>query len=217
MDYRGTNDDRKRGDEVRAAYIAEMKRFVRVLVDDGRNVRLLIGDANGSDDEVAREILGDVQTYRPELDPSRVLAETITSFDDLMRAMSDVSSVVAIRYHNVLGALKMCKPTIAVGYSPKHKQLMCDMGLGTFCHDVSTLDAVRLAEQLRELEGRSDELRAVLLESTASASLLVQRQFVELSMAIFPEDAESRSVECSAGAAPAAVVVELDTPASKVG
>ena len=219
MDYRGTNDDRKRGDEIRAAYTAEMKRFVRILVDGGRNVRLLIGDANGSDDEVAREILDDVRSCRPDLAPSRVVAETITSFEDLMRAMSDVSSVVAIRYHNVLGALKMGKPTVAVGYSPKHRQLMSDMGLPEFCHDVSTLDACRLAEQLATLENRSDEVRAVLLESVANAALLVQRQFAELSMAIYPEGAKRRFDPGRAAGASAAATpdVEKDTSESRVG
>lgn len=216
MDYRGTNDDRKRGDSVYAAYAAEMKRFVKMLVDDGRSVRLLIGDANGSDDAVAREILDDVRTSRPELDRSRVVAETIATFTDLARAMSDVGSVVAIRYHNVLCALKMAKPTIAVGYSPKHRQLMSDMGVAEFCHDVSTLDADRLAEQLTELERRSEELRTTLLESNAHASLLVQEQFEALSMAIFPDSPGSRPGESSSAEAvpPAPRTAELDPTTS---
>ena len=34
-----------------------------------------------------------------------------------MRAMAPVGTVVATRYHNVMCALKLSKPTISLGYS----------------------------------------------------------------------------------------------------
>jgi polysaccharide pyruvyl transferase WcaK-like protein len=186
MDYRGTNDDRRNSDDIHASYIAEMKRFVRWLLDDGCTVRLFVGDANGGDDQVAAEILEDVRTYCPHLDPTRVIADPITCFDDLMRSMLDVGVVVAIRYHNVLGALMLSKPTIAIGYSPKHDFLMADMGLPGFCQDVNSLDADRLAGQLKDLQGRAAELRDVLLKSNEVTSCLLEREFAELSAELFP-------------------------------
>ncbi len=186
MDYRGNNDERRRGEQLRASYLAEMKRFVRWLVDGGRNVHLFIGDANGSDDEVVREILVDVRVHHPRLDPSRVVAVPVTSFSDLMRAVSDVGSVVAVRYHNVLCALKLSKPTISISYSTKHDALMADMGVPEFCHAVATLDSTRLVRQFEELERRSGELRRILADSNAVKSRLVEGQFAELSRELFP-------------------------------
>ena len=50
-------DDRREADAIYASYVANVTRFVRWLVDNGRKVRLLIGDANGSDDGTAQEVL----------------------------------------------------------------------------------------------------------------------------------------------------------------
>ena len=72
-----------------------------------------------------------------------------------MREMAPVGTVVAIRYHNVICALKLCKPTISIGYATKHDLLMADMGLSEFCQFANTLDVDRLIEQFTELESRS--------------------------------------------------------------
>ena len=67
-----------------------MKQFVRWLVDNGRKVRLFVGDTNGSDDSVVQEILADVKESRPDLDPSWVVAEPLSLFADVMQGMSTV-------------------------------------------------------------------------------------------------------------------------------
>ena len=66
MAYYGGNDDRRQADEIYASYVENMKRFVRWLVDNGRRVRLLVGDTNGSDDSV---VAGD--PGRPAGTPAR--------------------------------------------------------------------------------------------------------------------------------------------------
>lgn len=185
MDYHGNNDKRRHGKHLRESYLTEMKRFVRWLVDNGRDVRLFVGDANGSDDVVVREILADIRAHQPHLDPTRVIAEPVASFAELMRAISNVGSVVAVRYHNVLCALKLSKPTISISYSGKHDALMTAMGLAEFCHPVATLDSPRLVRQFEELQRRSEELRQTLTESNAKKSRLVEDQFAALSAELF--------------------------------
>ena len=154
MEYHGSNDDREHADEIRSSYVDGMKRFVRWLVDHDRKVRLLIGDTNGSDELVVEEILADLRESRPDLDPSRVdrlsrLSPSPTS----CRRCSRPGSVVAIRFHNVLGALKLGKPTIAISYSPKHDALMADMGVPEFCQPVHPFDFDLLIQRFTELEG----------------------------------------------------------------
>ena len=46
-----------------------------------------------------------------------------------MREIAPVGTVVAIRYHNVISALKLSKPTLSLSYATKHDVLMADMGL----------------------------------------------------------------------------------------
>jgi hypothetical protein len=62
MDYSGSNeDDRGRAGEIRSAYIEKLKSLTRRLVDNGRRVRLLVGDTNNADETVVEEILADLR------------------------------------------------------------------------------------------------------------------------------------------------------------
>lgn len=184
MAYYGGNDDRGRSADVYASYVQNLKVFIRWLIDSGRNVRLLVGD--GSDDSVVQEITDDLRTHRPDLDPGRVVAEPVFSFADLVRAMAPVGSVVATRYHNVMCALKLSKPTISVGYSAKNRALMADMGLSEFCQDVKSLDVDLLIKQFTELQERSAQLKPPIAEGCEAQAARLGQQFAELSAVLFP-------------------------------
>ena len=186
MEYHGSNDDREHADEIRSSYVGGMKRFVRWLVDHDRKVLLLIGDTNGSDERVIGEILADLRHSRPDLDPAQVVAQSVVSFADVMRVIQPVGSVVAIRFHNVVGALKLCKPTIAIGYSPKHEALMADMEASRFCQPVYPFDFELLIKRFVELESNSAQLTQTLAEHNETNRRLMREQFAELSAVLFP-------------------------------
>ena len=194
MDYHGSNDDRRRADEIYRSYVAGMKVFIRWLLDNGRTVRLIVGDTNGSDDGVVREIMDDLGQTRPGLAASRVTTQPVASFADVMRAIQPASSVVAIRFHNVLAAVKLGKPTIAVSYAPKHPALMADMGLAGFCRPVFPLDAGKLIRQFVELERSSAELRQTVAARSAANRQLLGEQFTRLWAALFPAAEPARPV-----------------------
>lgn len=181
MDYHGSNDDRKQAEQIYAAYIDAVTRFVRWLVDDGRTVRLVIGDTNDSDQRALHDVVADVTSQRPDIDPDRVVALPVTSFAELMQAMAPAGLVVATRFHNVICGLKLGKPTIALGYSAKFAALMTDMGLGEFCQSARDLDASQLVEQFTELERRQAEARAVLSTRNSAYEEALWYQFARLS------------------------------------
>lgn len=184
LDYYGGNDDRARADELHATYIENMKQFVRWLVDDGRNVRLVTGDR--VDENVVQEILADLRDNRPGLEPSRVQADPVNSLDDLMRQMATVDTVVATRYHNVLCALKLAKPTLSIGYALKNDVLMAEMGLGEFCQHADSFDVDRLISQFTELESRRDELTREMAARNAANRAKLDDQFATLNTVLFP-------------------------------
>ncbi len=184
MAYYGANCDRGHADQLHASYVEKMKCFVRWLVDSGHRVRLFGGDH--TDNSVVQEILADVRAYRSDLEPPLVVAEIVTSFEALARAMAPADTVVAIRYHNVLCALMLSKPTLSIGYAAKHNVLMADMGLAEFCQSARSLDVGRLIEQFKGLESRSGQLRQKMTERNAEKARLLDRQFAELSKLLFP-------------------------------
>ena len=159
MDYYGNDDSHGQPDDVRALYVEKMKSFTRWLVDNGRQVRLFVGDTNNADETVVEKILADLRTYRPDLDPTWVVADPVVTFADLMRAMEPAGIVVATRYHNVVCALMLSKPTISIGYGEKNAVLMADAGLAEYCQSVDSLDVERLIAQFTELERHAARLR----------------------------------------------------------
>ena len=184
MAFYGGTDDRQCGDEIYAQYIDKMKYFVHWLVDSGHQVRLFPGDSK-FDDGVVQEVLADAQSQRPNLDPGSVVAESISSLEELMHQILLVDTMVATRYHNVVCALRLSKPTISIGYSTKHDVVMQDMGLSEFCQSLRSLDVDRLIKQFMDLESRSLELTQVLVERNKAKMEEIDDQFALLSSVLF--------------------------------
>ena len=182
MDYHGGDDDRGRdGSSIREVYISETALFVRGLLEAGRDVRLVVGDANGSDDAVVQEIMAGIQQCAPGLQQGRLVAWPAVSLTDIFGAMASAGSVVAIRFHNVVASLMLSKPTIAISYGAKHDSLMQDCGLAEFCTPVKTLDHEHLAGLLKELGDRASHLREILADRKAASELLLAEQFDRIS------------------------------------
>ena len=181
MDYHGGDDDRGKKGSIRDAYVAEMALFVRWMLLVGRDVRLIVGDANGSDDTVVREIMADVQQCMPDLDRGRLASWSAVSLADILEAMASAGSVVAMRFHNVVASLMLGKPTIAISYGAKHESLMEDSGLAEFNTPVKTLDHEHLAHLFTQLSDRAPHLRDMLTERNAASELLLAEQFGRIS------------------------------------
>ncbi|MGP9023053.1 polysaccharide pyruvyl transferase family protein [Streptomyces sp. BR1] len=177
MDFHGGNDDRARAEEIHRRYLDGTTRFVRALVEDGRPVRLLTGD--DCDTTVVAAILDAV-------DSPLVTASEAASLADLMKEMAAADTVVAARYHNLVCALKVGTPTLALSYAAKSDALMDRMGLGAYCHPAREVDTDRLLEQFRALEQKSAQLRETLAERNLVATRQLDQQFNDLTAALFP-------------------------------
>ncbi len=184
MEYSGGNDDRQQAGVIRASYVQQMTRFVLWLVDQSRPVRLLAGDT--IDQRIIEEVLSGVRELRPGLPSSSVVTEPAFTLGELTRQLAGLDTVVASRYHTVLSALKLAKPTLSVGYAPKFDALMGEMGLAAFSLSAKSLDASRLIERFTELETLSARLRDVLAEHNEANVELLNRQFAILSDVLFP-------------------------------
>ncbi|MEU9384007.1 polysaccharide pyruvyl transferase family protein, partial [Streptomyces sp. NPDC048279] len=180
MDFHGGNDDRARAGEIHRRYLDGTIRFVRVLVEEGRPVRLLTGDR--CDAPVVAAILDAV-------DSPLVTAADPVSLADLMEEMAAADTVVAVRYHNLICALKTGTPVLALSYAAKSDALMAGMGLGAYCHPAREVDADRLLEQFRALEKHSAELRRTLAERNQAAAQQLAQQFTALTTTLIrPND-----------------------------
>jgi polysaccharide pyruvyl transferase WcaK-like protein len=188
MAYTGSSDDRSRANQIYDSYVENMTLFVRWLVDTGHKVRMFWGD--DVDEDVAEAILADLRQSRSQCDLSSVSATACASLGQLIEQMALVDTVVGTRYHNVLCGIKLCKPTISIGYSTKHEALMADAGLSEFSQPARSIDVDRLTDQFTELEKRSEEIRRRLAERNAAKAPELDRQFAILSSLLFPSCVE---------------------------
>jgi len=184
MDYSGGNDDRSDSEAIHARYIDAMTRLVLWLADNDRPVVLLAGDTR--DARVIAGVLADVRAQRPALDRSAVTAAIpALSLGELMQQLDGVETVVATRFHSVLCALKLGKPTLAVGYAAKFDGLMAEMGFAEFSLPAKSIDVDVLIDRFNELERKSGDYAERTAECNAANERLLAEQFAELSAALF--------------------------------
>ncbi|MFJ8187027.1 polysaccharide pyruvyl transferase family protein [Streptomyces sp. NPDC096105] len=175
MDFGGNNDERDRAEELRRRYLDGTTRFVRALAAEGRPVRLLTGD------DVDRPV---TEAILEAVDSPLVTAAATASLGDLMKEMAVADTVVATRYHNLVCALKVGTPVLALSYAAKSDRLMADMGVGEYCHAAREIDAGRLLEQFRELERNRSAVRRTLAGRGPVLAGRVRQQFAALSALI---------------------------------
>jgi polysaccharide pyruvyl transferase WcaK-like protein len=156
-----------------------MVSLIEWLLAEGYAVRVLTGDR--WDDDYLQHVLQTVRARHPDLGPERFVGEPARDLHQLMNQMRDVEVVIAGRYHNVIMALRLAKPILAMSYAPKADQALEQFGLSSFRHRVDAIDLPKLKQQFTELYRRRAEIERQLriTLATVEAKLESQReQFV---------------------------------------
>jgi polysaccharide pyruvyl transferase WcaK-like protein len=155
MSYRGWRQGGETASPVYRRYLAKMQRFVLWLRDRGYRVRLLGGDERdmaAHQDFLAMLRAADAGGVRLD---RWLSAEPTGTLDQLIGQIAASKVVVATRFHNVLCALMLAKPTISIGYARKNDALMQEMGVGGYCQHIDALDVDRLIAQFEALTAGS--------------------------------------------------------------
>jgi polysaccharide pyruvyl transferase WcaK-like protein len=185
MNYFGGNNDKHRGDEIHADYLAKMTEFATWLVDNGYELRVFGGDSK-YDWNIVHQVMDGVRARRPELPADAMTTSQVDSYAELMEFMNGCGAIVATRYHNVMCALKLCKPTIALGYSRKFESLIGDFGLGDFNMYADRIDVDKLTEMFRQLDKRRDEVTELMKQQNAANRRALAEQFALLAAMLLP-------------------------------
>ena len=149
MAYYGWYGTNSQAQEIYATYIDKITRFIVWLLDRGHHVRVVIGE--DTDWTAVCDVLEATAALRPGLPDGSIAADTASSVHDVMAQLAETDLVVATRYHNVVCALMLGKPTISIGYAKKNDALLADMHLREFCQYIESLDVDLLTEQFSRL------------------------------------------------------------------
>jgi polysaccharide pyruvyl transferase WcaK-like protein len=183
MAYYGGQTDRGRAAEVYASYTESVAEFTRRLLDSGHDVRLFYGDE--VDKPALEKILADVRSSRPGVAPERLTPYYAATYEEVTELLGPVAAVVATRFHNLIFALKLAKPTIALSYARKIDSLMADLGLSEYCLPAGSIDVEALKAMFTEVETRRDDISRVVEKVVTERSEAARTQLTELSRVLF--------------------------------
>lgn len=178
MAYHGGTDDRREAEAINERYMRTMVSFVLWLLDNGYRIHLLWGDE--VDDPALQQVLTTVRSDRPHLAGNVLLPSRLSSLADVMREMEFVGSVIGTRFHTVLCGLKLCRPTISIGYGAKHDALMAGMGMSEFSLAARSIDLDTLIGAFTTLQGNELWIRQTLAERNAGKRRALAPQFSDL-------------------------------------
>lgn len=99
-----------------------------------------------------------------------------TSPDTLLTFFRRLDAVVASRLHGVLLAIVATRPVLALSHERKVRALMSDVGVASFCADLTTATIDEATERLEDLIGQLDPCERRLREYAAVARAAVTQQ-----------------------------------------
>jgi polysaccharide pyruvyl transferase WcaK-like protein len=176
MDYYGQHRSPQEGERIYQRYVEGTARFAAWLLEHGYIVRLLVGDLSYD-----KRVKGDVRRLLEQkgwaCDTERVIDEPISSADELYAQLARTDMVVATRFHNVLLALMLNRPVIALSYHEKMRSLMAGMGLADYCQDAAVLDVPGLIEQFTRLERNAETLSASIKQKAEEYRAALDEQY----------------------------------------
>ena len=162
-------------DTVYRQYMSKLADFVIWLLKRNYTVRLLIGDV--AYDGRARLDMKALVTERASDFLGQIVDEPAASVADVLSQISATDFVVASRFHNVLLALLLGKPALALSYHEKVEALMGDANLAEFCQDIESFDAQKMIAQFRSLEEQADQIKPRLAQHAEARRAALARQY----------------------------------------
>lgn len=149
MDCRGWYGRGQEADAIYQTYISKVAFFSAWLVRNGFHIRILIGQE--SDRRAAVDMLRMMRAYTGRNAAECIQVGPCGSLHDLMREISRTDIVVATRYHSIVCALKMGRPSISIEYAPKNTEVMLGTGLGDYCETAEMFATDALIEKFQRL------------------------------------------------------------------
>jgi polysaccharide pyruvyl transferase WcaK-like protein len=161
MDYYGPRSRPEDGERAYRRYLEKVTAFVAWLLDRDYTVQLLIGDVSYD-----TRVKGDVKAMLQERDPARatgrIVDVPVSSVEQLIAQLAKTDMVVATRFHNILLALMLNKPVVALSYHEKITSLMSGVGLAEYCQDIDAPGVDGLVERFTRLERNAGATRSLI-------------------------------------------------------
>jgi len=175
MAYAGKYSVPEPRDLIYKQYLDSLVAFARWLLARDYDIKLIIGDV--SDVSVAEEFKSRLKASSETYDEQRIVNQPAQSVEQLLSQIADADIVVATRFHNVLLALLLNKPVIAISFHHKCESLMNQLGLDKYCHDINQMDVSRLIEQFQDVERNAEKLKSGIKKRVEQSRAALDEQY----------------------------------------
>jgi polysaccharide pyruvyl transferase WcaK-like protein len=179
MTYHNRRDSSESDDSVYSGYLENLGEFLAWLIERGYVVRLLIGDAV-YDQPVRRDLRRLLEGKGIDYGVSRIIDEPASSMEEVLAQLAATDIVVASRFHNVLLALYLDKPVVAISYHEKVEALMAGFGLSEYCQDIENMNVERLVGQFQAAEKCAQVLKPRIEEKTEVCRTALEEQYARI-------------------------------------
>lgn len=175
MDYAGKYSIGKPNDGIYREYLDNLVAFAGWLLTHNYDISLLIGDVY--DKSLPEQFKSQLKASFGAYDGERILNQPALSAEQLLPQIAETDIVVATRFHNLLLALVLNKPVIAISFHHKCASLMREMDLTEYCHDINDMNAGRLIEQFQRLEKNAEKLKPVIRRRVEQLRKVLDEQY----------------------------------------
>jgi polysaccharide pyruvyl transferase WcaK-like protein len=130
------------------SYIQAMTEICLHFLETGACVRLLQGEAG--DDRAVTDLMQNIAASRSDL-VQRLAREGAADLREVMDVFTRTDVAVVTRFHNLVCALNVGRPTYAFGYSDKTSSLLNRVGLGDFQQSVDDINVTAAISGIERL------------------------------------------------------------------
>lgn len=157
-------------------YIARLSSFVAWLLEHRYVIRLLIGDAV-YDHRARQDLRSALEAAGVSYADGKIIDQPASSVDEVISQLAESAIVVASRFHNVLLALWLNKPVLAISFHEKVDGLMDAVGLTDFRQDIEKIDVEKMTEQFLALERTADAIKSQISQKADVYRLALDEQY----------------------------------------
>jgi polysaccharide pyruvyl transferase WcaK-like protein len=177
VDYYGQSGKHQyNGEAIYRDYIDKTATFVKWLYEHNYSVRVIIGDIQ-YDSPVRQDLIELIEKYGLNNGDGRIISEPVSSNEQLLAQLAKSDIVVSPRFHNIILALMLNKPVIALSHHEKFDSLMAGMGLTKYCHSIHDLDMDKLIEKFIKLEKNAEMLKPYIKKKTEEYRRALDEQY----------------------------------------
>lgn len=176
MTYFNRTGSSPEDDSIYSGYIGKMGNFVKWLLEKNYSVRLLIGDVT-YDKFATRDLITYLENCGVRYQDGSIIDEPATSVDQVLSQLAATDFVVASRFHNILLALMLAKPVLAISYHEKNAALMASAGLAEFSQDIEKIDVQKMTQQFEALQENADRIKLQLQWNATACRAALDDQY----------------------------------------